>query len=932
MRVLIHTIYVAYCRCFSQVKNSEIVVVQTKIGWAWVLGAILLLSLGIERVIAQAGPTTHPHSLPPAALVITSTPTATPVITPTQLVRPFPKLLAEIPLAPPEAHLTDLLLDTPARRLYVTDSTGQLHILDSSDYAELAVLPAAGQLTLDAPRQRLLVSSPEGKDPLTLVDTVLLTITAVISPGGGVAVDEGRQRLYVGQRDLVTTSLRIYDLTSLAPAGQINQSGLPVYNSRRDELYLVYLNVTLINPETLTVTGKLLPTLAAETYGFRNETIVPADVRLLPEENLLLVDMRNISVGKGPGLLASARFFRLDSLQEVTDPPIELEYGCFGQLIVAEPVGGHILREQFYSRYQFAANLKIYDLTGKLTTWYDGLYLGRTNPRTQQMYFDSQVFDLLPLSPLGRLPAPTCIDTLEPESGRLFGVWDNTLRVFSEAGGIPLSPPPQPITTVPVDFSIWDIIFSPDYQQDQTVFLTGEKIYRSQDGGQHWVQLQGGLPAEATFDLTLSPTFAADRMGWVQPRPANGLGAGIYRSPDAGDTWQPVWTGLTHLRVVDLILSPDFTQDGTLWATSRYMALPNTDEAVSTFTSTDAGLNWSLVTTRSTESSEIVPPWPTPAPVRLRWTQTEVTSPVEAIIERSLDGGQNWTTTLTLPPEASGSTDLIFIGSSPSLAADELVLLTADPYLYRSTDLGASWHQVLSTTGGLKAIVFSPAFSQTGVVYAYSDAEIWRSQDRGQNWRLVLSLTSGESYYDPLSLVFAPAGRAVFAFNYGGMWRSEDEGQNWRNVFTLERPQSYISIEAVFFSPAYPTDQTLYIVSDHALFRSTDGGTNWSQVLSLIQPETVALTEPLRFSPRFSADHTLYLLGQVSLFRSTDGGQYWQQWQDDRLPTTDYRLEKVAISPALANGGHQLFIETAQYQPTSSYQLWILNPADMNWE
>ena len=68
----------------------------------------------------------------------------------------------------------------------------------------------------------------------------------------------------------------------------------------------------------------------------------------------------------------------------------------------------------------------------------------------------------------------------------------------------------------------------------------GSSFYKSADGGDHWHQLTTGLPGEAEGIGRIGPTVAPsdpNRMyAWINAK----KGSGIYRSDDAGESWQQV--------------------------------------------------------------------------------------------------------------------------------------------------------------------------------------------------------------------------------------------------------------------------------------------------------------------------------------------------------------------------------------------------------
>jgi len=641
-----------------------------------------------------------------------STPTRTPLPptpTPTAEPGPLPALLTQVSLAPAEETLQDLLLDSAAGRLYVTDTAGQLHILDADTYAELATLPAAGNLTLDAARDRLYVSPLYGEGDVTIVDTASLAVVGTISPGGFVAVDGARNRFYVGNRVYYTPGedapgVRVYDGATLEKLGEVPQPGIPVYNPLRDELCIVAYTVHQADPETLHITGDLLPEITAQPIAWCNSCRAATNAYVYPDRNLLLVDMITLSTGGGPGKVIGPRFFNAATLDEIAEPAQTpaIQRGCEGQLILADPVDGRTYRTERYTRYVVYNNLLVYGPDGSLETWRDGLPPGITNPNTDQIYLphgdDLLVLELATLTPLGAIPA-ACIHTLDTETGRIYALRGGDVAIFSERGGWPDPPPTGAAEPLP-DKAVSFIQLSPDYPADQTLFLGisdgsfTRTLYRSTDGGQTWVRLRGGLPEGdyLALDLAVSPDFADDRTLFAGGFRSDYWGEGVYRSTDGGDTWQPMWNGLTHLRVFDVALSPDYAADGTLLAYTRYQRITPWEGGQSVFRSTDQGLSWSLVMTSETWADallppeELLPPGPSLPDVRFRtvdWGRG---------VERTTDGGHTWQpVVVTREPEFYVRALL----PSPHLETDHTVYVLSDYDLFRSTDGGDTWERWL---------------------------------------------------------------------------------------------------------------------------------------------------------------------------------------------------------------------------------------------
>lgn len=832
-----------------------------------------------------------PSPTPLAESILTTTPqlTASTEHSPTSGPHPFPALLAEIPLAPEEEELTDLLVDPTGSHIYATDSASQLHVLDATDFTRLITLPAAGQLTLDT-QHGLLFISPRDGSPLTLVDTVALTVTGTISPGGAVAVDPTRRRFYVGQ-DEANTTVRAYDLSSLEQVGEITQPGQPIYNPLRDELYLQYLNLYIASPDTLTVTGKVLPDLAAEQYGWCEGCTLPDGALVDPERNILAVDIRTISA-KGPGLYPSPYFYDATTLEELTDLAQQpgLEEGCFGQLVLAEPVGGQVYREKRY-RYEnkYDVNLLVYDTVGNLVDWYSGVSLGQTNPRTKQMYSGARVYNLAPFTPLAWLPAPVdCFGPIDAATGRLYAVKGNRLLVFAEEGGEPFAPPLQETGPYPEGASVGALHFSPGYAQDQTVFMINGNPYRSQNGGQTWVE----LPVFGD-ELALSPDFATDQTLFIFGSRA--YPSTIYRSTDGGDTWQPIWNGLRHLNIFNLSVSPDFTTDNSLFAFARYLDLTGTGslgtQQLALYRSTDRGNTWTQVVTGDFDERYWLALSDQSPSARVLFQTGKITGPF--VVERSRDFGGSWEIVFT-PPE-----DSLFPGYrspfafSPNLAADHTLFLYSDDTIFRTTDNGDTWQQVFfipqdESYNKLEAVSLSPNFGQDQFAYAHTGSDLFRSTDGGADWEQVFTVDSA-----------------------GG------------------------SLQRLIFSPAYATDRTMFLMAQYTLYRSADGGGRWETVLNVQSSdsfEDFSVYAPPLFSSTFSADRTMYAYSDFRLFRSIDSGSTWQQWNDERLPgpESEINLARLVVSPATADGGHQLFIGTGQRQGPA-HTLYVLDPDQMDW-
>jgi photosystem II stability/assembly factor-like uncharacterized protein len=682
---------------------------------------------------------------------------------------PFPLLLHRVSLAPTGERLHDLWLDETTGRLYVTDTTDQLHVLDDQTYAELAVLKAGGRLVPDTDHERLYVS-PRWSfgHTITIVDTASLAVAGVIS-GNSVAIDTTRNRIYVGH-----DGVSVYDGETLEKLGTIalpnafSQAGTPVYNPLRDEVYIVDDTVYQADAETWQITGDLLPEVTAQTCHRCTGNIAARRAYIYPERNLLVVDMFTRASSGGPGYVIGPRFFDATTLAPITDPtqtPATLK-GCEEQLILNQPVDGRTYQEEKSIRYTVYNNLMVYGPDGALETWRDGLPGGLTNPRTAQMYTPYNegllVLALPELTPVGTLPA-RCVHSLDIESGIFYVFDDGDLVVFAEQGGAPASPPNGVLEALP-GTAVGLIAPSPNYAHDHTLFVGfyGESsydsamLYRSTDGGQTWTRLRGRLPESEylSLSLTLSPGFAEDQTLFASGYIYTHAGIGVYRSTDAGDTWEPLWNGLSHLRVHDVFLSSNYATDGTLLAYAEYDRVTPSEQEWSIHRSTDRGATWSLLTTVPDKTSlihpgDILPSDPAAPAIRFR----EANQPPYGI-ERSIDGGQTWH---AIPLNRLSSTIVVeMVLPSPNLATDHTVYILTNEGLFRSTDDGDTWQRPVDTrlaredrTQRLTAIALTPPLEDgrqqlfvgtaDGELFALDPSTLtWASIEIAQQWPTIL--------------------------------------------------------------------------------------------------------------------------------------------------------------------------------------------------
>jgi len=611
----------------------------------------------------------------------------------------------EIPLA---VEIRDIIVGE--KRLYVSDSAGRLHVLDLDGRQVIAQVQAGRgrQMVLDEAGQRLYVPVEEGGHEIAVVDTAAMAVKAVVTGGDRIAVDNVHGRLFVGYAPPLWSptkgEVRVLDARTLAPLHVISRAGMPTYNPSRDEIYITDYTVYVYDGRTYKELGELTPDIGAQTLRGCSGCLQARGVYVYPDRDLLLVDVTILAAGAGVGIYPPPRIFSLKSREPLTYPASAF-FTCGGELELQQPTEGVLYTTASYARYVFYQNVAARQVgSGEVLRWRDGINAELVVPGSGVIYCGRgreffQAIDIKSWTPLGHVPY-RCLHTLDLARHRLYATDASRLIVLRDSGGQPLPKlPPEPVSKLPATEgsgitlyhpAIEEIVISPNYVEDRTLWVTGGgQLLRSTDGGKSWVRLQGGLSylksTPLGYKLTVSPNYRADRTLYVAASGGESVGYGVLRSTDGGDTWEMLWQGLDHLRVTEVVLSPDWARDGMMLAYTRYQQVAlKMEGGESLFRSTDRGEHWELVKARTYDA----PPLPKPEellPIQKPLVQIGRRGYEE--VARTQDGGRSWKTVLNVPQGQW----IVGIATVPTFPEDKTIYVATGSALYRSRNLGDTW-------------------------------------------------------------------------------------------------------------------------------------------------------------------------------------------------------------------------------------------------
>jgi hypothetical protein len=394
-------------------------------------------------------------------------------------------------------------------------------------------------------------------------------------------------------------------------------------------------------------------------------------------------------------------------------------------------------------------------------------------------------------------------------------------------------------------------------------------VFRSDDGGMNW-QPSGlqRLPIVRILPRPGTPALLAL---------AGGRTGTLYASPDAGLSWQA-------LPLPDYVVAAgvDPGQSSTFYAATPDGEVWRSGDAGSTWQSVSSGFGivdfafgsggiYALNSGGLYKSTDAGATWSSVQPPGSFFSSALAVGSATGVVYtagsggfcRSADSAATWSCASST---ASYSVSRILEVADSSASTPRLLLAT-DRGTLMSKDGGITWGGVAS--GLLGAHVQALGSDASGsLVLAGTDIRMFRSADRGDTWTDhsagLQSVWSSGLVLDPSNPMTLWTG-GIGSYPSGpGLFRSADRGLSWSSAGGSEGP-GLQTIWAIALDPQRPT--TMYVGAGGLLYRSDDGGGSWSTPLSS-QAQAIAV-DP-------SSPQTVLAGGAVGVSRSGDGGLTWQ--------------------------------------------------------
>jgi uncharacterized protein (TIGR03437 family) len=403
----------------------------------------------------------------------------------------------------------------------------------------------------------------------------------------------------------------------------------------------------------------------------------------------------------------------------------------------------------------------------------------------------------------------------------------------------------------------------------------GMGIFKSTDAGATWQAANLGLASGFIRSIVVDPRAPSTVYAGTQF-------AALFKSVDGGASWKDASNGIyghgvTNPTVTEILVDP--SEPSTLYVGASEMGIGK---------STNGGATWvALGPTRATRPLFLDPQNP---------------STIYALdsqgLRKSFDGGGTWSVfnaRVRFNGQFFPVTPLAIDPTAPStLYGRALANSEGRNILAKSTDFGVNWS--LASDGlpnaQVHAIAVSP--SNSSMLYAVTSSGVFKSANGAVNW--VVASAGLPSALGP-AITFDPTTSSTLYVGGagGGVFKTTDAAAVWTHV---SNGLTNASVRALVTDPGGST--TLYAgTPGGGVFKTVDRGAHWSAVNMGLADTHVNALEIDRFNRA-----TIYAGTNTGVFRSTDGGTSWIPINSgfQGIPTIDV-IATDPSSPAIVYAG-----------------------------
>ena len=320
------------------------------------------------------------------------------------------------------------------------------------------------------------------------------------------------------------------------------------------------------------------------------------------------------------------------------------------------------------------------------------------------------------------------------------------------------------------------------------------------------------------------------------------VGGGLWKTIDGGQTWKPVTDGQLKSSSVGAVAVSNSNPDVVYIGMGETELRGNIMQGDGVYKSIDAGKTWEHVGLEETQAISKIRIHPTnPDVVYVAALGHPYGENPERGVFKSTDGGKNWNKILFKSTKA-GAIDLVMDANNPDVLYSTFWQVYRTPYkmlgggpdcgIYKTTDGGKSWEDISENSGlpsrplGKIGITVSPVNSnRLWALVEANNGGVYTSDDAGSTWSLIndeRKLRQRAFYY---SRIYADPKdeNTVYALNTG-FYKSVDGGKTFDKRIIVPHGDNH----DLWIDPQNP--MRMVNANDGGGCVSVNGGESWTDL------------------------------------------------------------------------------------------------------
>ena len=320
------------------------------------------------------------------------------------------------------------------------------------------------------------------------------------------------------------------------------------------------------------------------------------------------------------------------------------------------------------------------------------------------------------------------------------------------------------------------------------------------------------------------------------------VGGGLWKTIDGGQTWKPVTDGQLKSSSVGAVAVSNSNPDVVYIGMGETELRGNIMQGDGVYKSIDAGKTWEHIGLEETQTISKIRVHPTnPDIVYVAALGHPYGENPERGVFKSTDGGKNWNKILFKSTKA-GAIDLVMDANNPDVLYSTFWQVYRTPYkmlgggpdcgIYKTIDGGKSWEDISENSGlpsrplGKIGITVSPVNSnRLWALVEANDGGVYTSDDAGSTWLLIndeRKLRQRAFYY---SRIYADPKdeNTVYALNTG-FYKSVDGGKTFDKRIIVPHGDNH----DLWIDPQNP--MRMVNANDGGGCVSVNGGESWTDL------------------------------------------------------------------------------------------------------